>query len=66
MSRTAMGRMSLTDNAARALVTEQSGTRLLKAHLASASARIGRPGARSWRLCNARLHVVLAADSEGV
>jgi hypothetical protein len=70
MSPKAIVRMSLTESATRVLVTEPSGTEVLKAHFASASA------AHRWAirtlleavalLCNARLHVVLSADSEAI
>lgn len=70
MSRTVIVRMSLTENATRVLVTEPSGSEVLKAHFASAS-DAHRTAVRTLleavaHLCNARLHVVLSADSEAI
>lgn len=68
MSPKAIVRMTLTESATRVLVTEPSGAEVLKAHFGSAR------DAHRWAirtlleavslLCNARLHVVLSADSE--
>jgi hypothetical protein len=70
MSRTAIVRMSLTENATRVLVAEPSGSELLKAHFPSAS-QAHRMSTRTLleavsHLCNARLHVVLSAESEAI
>lgn len=70
MTRTAIVRMRLTEGATRVLVTEPSGSELLKAHFPSA-AGAHRMATRTLleavsHLCNARLHVVLSADSEAI
>jgi hypothetical protein len=68
MSPKAIVRMSLTEHATRVLVTEPSGSEVLKAHFPSASGA-HRLATRTLleavaHLCNARLHVVLSAESE--
>jgi hypothetical protein len=70
MSPKAIVRMSLSERATRVLVTEPSGSEVLKAHFPAAS-WAHRWAARSFlegvaHLCNARLHVVLSAESEAI
>jgi hypothetical protein len=62
--------MSLTESATRVLVAEPRGSELLKAHFPSAS-EAHRMSTRTLleavsHLCNARLHVVLSAESEAI
>jgi hypothetical protein len=70
MTPKAIVRVSLTERATRVLVTEPSGSEVLKAHFPS-TCGAHRLATRTLleavaHLCNARLHVVLSAESEAI
>jgi len=70
MSPKAIVRMVLTESATRVLVTEPSGVEILKAHFPTAC-QAHRLATRTLLeavalCCNARLHVVLSAESEAI